>query len=71
MGKRNQIIEESAELAHWIAAPMKDVGTLEQFHEVVDRAQKVIDQLRAREEAAHLNAAIASNGGKNASNNNG
>lgn len=63
--------EEIAELAHWIAAPMKDVGTFEQFHEVVDRAQKVIDLLRAREGAAHLNAAIASNGGKDAGNNNG
>lgn len=30
------------ELAHWIAAPMKDVGTIEQFHNVVERAEKLL-----------------------------
>lgn len=31
-----------SEIGHWIAAPMKNVGTLAQFHEVVDRAVSVL-----------------------------
>lgn len=30
------------EIAHWVAAPMKDVGTFEQFHDVVDRAEAAL-----------------------------
>lgn len=36
---------EAQELGHWVAAPMKDVGTCEQFHEVVDRAAHLADQI--------------------------
>ena len=37
---------ESGEIGHWVAAPMKDVGTFEQFHEVVARAEAVVKCLR-------------------------
>ena len=53
------INDDEAELAHWIAAPMKSVGTIEQFHDVVARAEKVIKLLREREAAARLNMKIA------------
>jgi hypothetical protein len=39
------------DLAHWIAEPMKDVGTTDQFHEVVNRAQKVLNYWRLRDQA--------------------
>jgi hypothetical protein len=38
--------EYLGEIGHWIAAPMKDVGTLDQFHEVCHRAAQVIGPLR-------------------------
>jgi hypothetical protein len=38
--------EYLGEIGHWIAAPMKDVGDLDQFHDVVDRATQVIGPLR-------------------------
>jgi hypothetical protein len=41
--------EDLGEIAHWIAAPMKDVGTFEQFQEVVDRAEHA---LRGRSQPA-------------------
>jgi hypothetical protein len=37
------------EIAHWIAGPMSKVGTFEQFHDVVHRAETVIKLLRAGE----------------------
>jgi len=37
-------IAQIQETAHWIAAPMKDVGTFEQFHEVVDRAARALKE---------------------------
>jgi predicted transcriptional regulator len=49
-GLRNEPAEtlEPGDLAHWIAAPAKGIG-FEQFHDVVERAEKVINLLRARE----------------------
>lgn len=43
------------DLAHWIASPMKDVGTSEQFHQVVDRAQRVLNYWRLRDQAHKIN----------------
>lgn len=41
---------DPGELAHWVAAPMKDVGSFEQFHEVVNRAEKIIRERDAMRE---------------------
>lgn len=55
------------EQGHWIAAPMNKItnqDTEEQrfiiFHEIVDRAEKVITLLKAREQALRTNLDIAS-----------
>ncbi len=55
MAESDDILEQ----AHWVAAPMKDVGTCEQFHEVVKRAKKVIELFKAREAALRQNFDLA------------
>jgi len=46
MGRQVEDPENRGETAHWIAAPMKDVGTIQQFHEVVERADAVMEKLQ-------------------------
>ena len=47
-------VEIGLELGHWIASPMRNVGTSEQFHEVVDRAAEIINLLRSRTQGAKV-----------------
>jgi len=60
------IAEESGELGHWIAAPMNKIKPEDDemtrfniFHDIVERAEKVITLLREREAAARRNLEIA------------
>lgn len=41
--------DDVGEVAHWIAAPMKNVGTVEQFHEIVDRAERALELMQSSE----------------------
>lgn len=46
-----KIPEDPNEWGHWIAAPMRNVGTITQFHKVVNRAQQIIDKLSKERDA--------------------